>query len=132
MTVATESMSTMINDMNEEPLGKKNHLTHTLLFRTMIFFQIITYGSYSILVQLCERNGQLMFSSTMMNFILELTKLIFSLLIHLSKCKDTLSIKQSSPYFILGLLYFINNNLAVHIQLYMDPTSYQIDRKSVV
>jgi probable UDP-sugar transporter A4 len=34
--------------------------------------------------------------------------------------------RQSLPYSIPGILYFINNNLAVHMQVHMDPASYQI------
>ena len=34
--------------------------------------------------------------------------------------------KKSLKFSIPAFLYFINNNLAIYIQLYMDPTSYQI------
>ena len=32
------------------------------------------------------------------------------------------------PYAVPALLYFINNNLAVHMQSQMDPATYQVDK----
>jgi probable UDP-sugar transporter A4 len=109
-------------------------VSHSLAFRTMVLFQVLAYGSYSVLVHLCERDGVIMFSSTAMNLILEFVKLVFSVTIHcLNSSKgwptslvDGSWLRNSLPYSIPGLLYFINNNLAVHMQLQMDPTSYQI------
>lgn len=108
-------------------------ISHPIMFRTMILFQIMAYGSYSILVHLCEKNGMLTFSSVSMNFLIEFFKLIFSLhafiyfkQFNLNKFQWISWIKQSLPYSIPAILYFLNNNLAVHIQLQMDPASYQI------
>ncbi|CAF4607174.1 unnamed protein product, partial [Rotaria sp. Silwood2] len=57
---------------------KAEDILHSIGFRAMIFFQILAYGSYSVLVHLCEKDGVIAFSSTTMNFILEFVKLIFS------------------------------------------------------
>lgn len=116
---------------------KAEEILHSIKFRAMICFQILAYGSYSVLVHLCEKDGVITFSSTAMNFILEVVKLIFSFsaLIYSSQMKLNIfpnihqliiCFRQSLPYSIPGILYFITNNLAVHIQLYMDPASYQI------
>ena len=116
---------------------KSNDLLHSITFRAMIVFQIMAYGSYSVLVHLCEENGVVAFSSTSMNFVLEFVKLTFSLcaLVYCSSAPSHTfsirtqmlsSLKQSLPYSIPGILYFINNNLAVHMQIHMDPASYQI------
>lgn len=116
---------------------KTEEILYSIKFRAMICFQIIAYGSYSVLVHLCERNGVITFSSTTMNFILEVVKLTFSLcaLIYSAQMKINIYpntsqliswFRQSLPYSIPGILYFITNNLAVHIQLQMDPASYQI------
>lgn len=110
------------------------NVSHSLAFRTMILFQVIAYGSYSVLVHLCERDGSIMFSSATMNLVLELVKLTFSIIALLCTSNQPplmlfaqgSLIENSLPYAIPGLLYFINNNLAVHMQLYMDPASYQI------
>lgn len=36
------------------------------------------------------------------------------------------SLSLCLPFAIPAILYFINNNLAVHMQLQMDPASYQV------
>jgi hypothetical protein len=116
-------------------------VSHSLVFRALILVQILACGSYSVLVHLCERNGSIEFSSTTMNFILELIKFLFSIgaltcsipmkhttttTIQLKREELKFWLRQSLPYSIPSLLYFINNNLAVHMQLHMDPASYQI------
>ncbi|UJR29014.1 hypothetical protein I4U23_010232 [Adineta vaga] len=114
-------------------LQTTKHISHSLIFRGMICFQVLAYGSYSILVHLCEKDGQITFSSSTMNLMIEFIKLIVSLnaiLLHKQSTFDHLSFisffKKSIPYSIPAILYFINNNLAVHMQLHMDPASYQI------
>ncbi|CAF0876634.1 unnamed protein product [Brachionus calyciflorus] len=97
---------------------------------SLLIFQAISYGSYTILVHLCEENGQITFSSTSLNLIIEFLKLIVSILgiffqINKNKFKS-LSTKKSVYFSIPAFLYFINNNLAVYIQLFMDSTSYQM------
>jgi hypothetical protein len=116
---------------------KTEDILHSIKFRAMILFQILACGSYSVLVHLCEKDGVIAFSSTTMNFILEVVKLNFSFFallystsINANICPNIHQIiswfRQSLPYAIPGILYFITNNLAVHIQLHMDPASYQI------
>ena len=130
------SYSTKIDDTLTLRQNAENVL-NSIQFRAMIFFQILAYGSYSVLVHLCEKNGAIAFSSTTMNFILEFAKLIFSISALLvstpigsSYCPSAIQLiswfRRSLPYSIPGILYFINNNLAVHMQLLMDPASYQI------
>lgn len=124
----------------------------------LLSFQVISYGSYTILVHLCEENGRITFSSTALNLTIEFFKLIFSCICLLfsylyqeiklntdankkrcsMKSKDIENggfFKQTSKNFsfinslnfaVPAILYFINNNLAVYIQLYMDSTSYQM------
>ena len=124
-----------VNTVKSTSIDKKESISQTLAFRAMILFQILAYGSYSVLVHLCEQNGTIMFSSTAMNLVLELLKLIFSLATYILQTDQGAPIMPSAsrswlqhslPYSIPGLLYFINNNLAVHMQLQMDPASYQI------
>jgi probable UDP-sugar transporter A4 len=111
-----------------------NNASNRLAFRAMIFFQVLACGSYSTLIHLCERDGSITFSSTTMNSIIELVKLVFSLTAHVYSSTKTCSLipsakswfRHSLPYSIPSILYFINNNLGVHMQLQMDPASYQI------
>lgn len=131
--------TTFLPITNKTVIVKKtpDGVLQSMAFRAMICFQVLAYGSYSVLVHLCEVNGVIAFSSTMMNFILEFVKLLFSccaLLYSTPVLSNGYAVKlqaaswfrQSLPYSIPGVLYFLNNNLAVHMQLHMDPASYQI------
>lgn len=122
---------------HESSSSQKNTVepvSHSLAFRAMVFFQVVASGSYSVLVHLCERDGNIMFSSATMNLIIELTKLVCSLVALLCIAEQPFAIitikrsltRRSLFYSVPGVLYFINNNLAVHMQLQMDPASYQI------
>jgi probable UDP-sugar transporter A4 len=135
--LSTDSMKTSTPSSLETPSSSKERsddVIHRSAFRAMIFFQVCAYGSYSVLIHLCERDGAIMFSSATMNLVLELVKLVFSIGALFWSSTKTLSLvptqeswfRHSLPYAIPGLLYFINNNLAVHMQLQMDPASYQI------
>lgn len=155
-----------------------------LSWTLLLIVQVISYGSYTILVHLCEENGRISFSSTSMNLLIELFKLAFSFSCYFfeslfinrrnmnlntfgkkytssqtKKHNDDVeknplvekhsngdddpnrhhdnspyrkrtavafSFKKSMLYSIPAFLYFVNNNLAVYIQLYMDSTSYQM------
>ncbi|CAF2048669.1 unnamed protein product [Rotaria magnacalcarata] len=135
----TDPKASLLSKPEHSPNSKQksDDLLQSIGFRSMIIFQILAYGSYSILVHLCEKDGAVAFSSTTMNFVLEFTKLIFSFSalfyfssvhvdVSLSRIQIRSWLKQSLPYSIPGILYFINNNLAVHMQVQMDPASYQI------
>lgn len=137
------------------------------LFGLLLAIQVASYGSYTILVHLCEDNGRIQFNSTSMNLLIELVKLKISLIafavrkyvnrrqrrsnrkyssanLHIENNDDN-DIERNSPFDSIShklkpsnflrasldfstpaFLYFINNNLAVYIQLYMDSTSYQM------
>ncbi len=101
----------------------------TTLWTILFAFQILAYGSYTILVRLSQNNDKFHYSPTFMNLTIEFLKLFISL-ISCSICAKTnikkFSLSKSLKLSIPALLYFINNNLAVYIQLYMDSTSYQM------
>jgi probable UDP-sugar transporter A4 len=154
----------------------------------LIIVQVISYGSYTILVHLCEENGMIKFHSSSVNFIIEFLKLFLSLLcyffeffikririnshsfknlfyslkeynfnnsfkeynydnqklvkiniddynsLYLNRISNTQKKLKSKNIFVFdslsfavpAFLYFVNNNLAVYIQLFMDSTSYQM------
>lgn len=124
-----------------------------MLWALTLTVQVISYGSYTILVHLCEENGQIQFNSTSMNLLIELIKLQIALVahgfsryfkthprysilsdvesnetgqFHRPRLKPIGQLKASLDFATPAFLYFINNNLAVYIQLYMDSTSYQM------
>ena len=110
-------------------VSKSSPAGHSLSFRVMIGLQTVSYGSYSILVHLCLKNGTILFSSITMNFLIEFFKLLFSLSALIAWPSLTplcFSWRKSMVYSIPGFLYFFNNNLAVHIQGQMDAASYQM------
>ncbi|ELU08858.1 hypothetical protein CAPTEDRAFT_125710 [Capitella teleta] len=90
----------------------------------------MVYASYTILVHLCERNGEISFSSSAMVFVTEVMKLLISLSLLLKESTSTVlslpSFKEVLPFSIPAVLYTFNNNLAVHMQLQMDPATYQV------
>jgi probable UDP-sugar transporter A4 len=114
----------------------------------LLAVQTVTYGSYTILVHLSESStGHIAYSSASMNLTIEVIKLVFSIIgysLHFCSYNDPDSQDQNSVkslqiqetfrfsfktsiYFVIpGFLYFLNNNLAVHIQFHMDSASYQI------
>jgi hypothetical protein len=130
------TMSASSGDVDNNTLNlkqKTEDILHSIKFRAIILFQIIACGSYSVLVHLCEKDGVITFSSTTMNLILEIVKLIFSFFALTYSTSRNTNIypniswfRQSLPYSIPGILYFITNNLNVHMQVYMDPASCQI------
>lgn len=122
----------------------------------LLSIQALSYGSYAVLVHLCEQNGAISFNSLCMNFLIEFIKLIISSLGYaisklvgnnkqtysylpshdthsdderskkLDNNNSTFSWLSLLSFSVPAALYFINNNLAVYIQLYMDSTTYQM------
>ena len=112
-----------------------------LSWMSLISFQILSYGSYTILVHLSEENGRISFNSTSLNFLIELFKLILSFICYhmasffeknsffkkkITKFQDhlfdgefqvtkqnsnKLSFYKSLFFSIPALMYCINNNL---------------------
>ena len=112
-----------------------------LSWMSLISFQILSYGSYTILVHLSEENGRISFNSTSLNFLIEFLKLIFSLICYhmaslferksffkkrittfqdhlfdgefqvLKQNSNKLSFYKSLFFSIPAVLYCVNNNL---------------------
>ena len=105
------------------------HPIHLSLNSKWIFLfglQIVSIGSYSVLVHLNEEQEKVRFSSNALNFLIEFFKFAISLFIQTGLTFRQFNLKNSLYFSVPGLLYFINNNLAVYIQYYMDSTSYQL------
>ncbi|KAL5005521.1 hypothetical protein ScPMuIL_018977 [Solemya velum] len=102
----------------------------TLLWILMFISGSVIYGSYTVLVHLCQVGGKIPFSSSSMVLMIEISKIAISLLLFLPEvCREGLvlpSFKFCLPFAIPACLYCLNNNIAVHMQLHMDPATYQI------
>ena len=126
----------------------------TAMWSALIAFQVMSGGSYSILVHLSHSSAAeaavAPFRASVMNLSIELLKLLISAaLCWATAQRQQQQQQQQMPLFVKttssspwrsssnslvsswrfalpALLYFVNNNLAVHIQSHMDATSYQM------
>ncbi|NXK92318.1 S35A4 protein, partial [Formicarius rufipectus] len=95
----------------------------------MLLLSVAIYGSHAPLLTLCKVDGAMPFSSTSVVVLVELTKLALSLL-SLAGPREPLvaavSWRHAAPFALSALLYAANNNLVVHMQLFMDPSTFQV------
>ncbi|XP_042746585.1 probable UDP-sugar transporter protein SLC35A4 [Lagopus leucura] len=100
------------------------------LWGLMLLASVAIYGSHAPLLALCKVDGAIPFSSSAVVVFIELTKLVLSLLFLLTWDRQLLGAAVSwhhvAPFALSALLYAANNNLVVHMQLFMDPSTYQI------
>ncbi|NXU46666.1 S35A4 protein, partial [Drymodes brunneopygia] len=95
----------------------------------MLLLSVAIYGSHAPLLTLCKVDGAIPFSSTSVVVLVELTKLALSLLLLLGAREPlgvALSWRHAAPFALSALLYAANNNLVVHMQLFMDPSTFQV------
>ncbi|OXB74261.1 UNVERIFIED_CONTAM: hypothetical protein H355_011713 [Colinus virginianus] len=100
------------------------------LWGLMLLSSVAIYGSHAPLLTLCKVDGTIPFSSSSVVVLIELTKLVLSLLFLLTWDRQLIGVAVSwhhvAPFALSALLYAANNNLVVHMQLFMDPSTYQI------
>ncbi|KFV50630.1 putative UDP-sugar transporter protein SLC35A4, partial [Gavia stellata] len=93
----------------------------------MLVLSVAIYGSHAPLLTLCKVDGMIPFSSTSVVVLVELTKLMLSLQTWNRELLGVaVSWRHVAPFALSALLYAANNNLVVHMQLFMDPSTYQI------
>ncbi|KER28567.1 hypothetical protein T265_13549, partial [Opisthorchis viverrini] len=140
-------------------------------WRILLIGAVFLYSSFTIFVHLCEVDGRLPFLSASVIFLVELLKLLLSLVmfgihhgsftftstsgthtsfidaIRLELRHNLMSSSDASrpppsprpppltypqlfriilPFMIPAVLYAVNNNLGIFIQLEMDPATYQV------
>ncbi|NXG41128.1 S35A4 protein, partial [Psilopogon haemacephalus] len=93
-----------------------------------LLLSVALYGSHAPLLALCKVDGAIPFSSAAVVVLVELTKLAASLLLLLlprgeRRCP---SWRHGAAFALPALLYAASNNLAVHMQLFMDPSTFQV------
>ncbi|KAM6055989.1 putative UDP-sugar transporter protein SLC35A4 [Chlamydotis macqueenii] len=110
--------------------GPANRMLRRGLWGLMLILSVAIYGSHAPLLTLCKVDGMIPFSSASVVVLVELTKLLFSLLFLLTWNRELLRVAVSwrhvAPFALSALLYAANNNLVVHMQLFMDPSTYQV------
>ncbi|XP_030621641.1 probable UDP-sugar transporter protein SLC35A4 [Chanos chanos] len=97
----------------------------------LVVLMVFIYGSHAPLIALTKVDGRVPFSPSSCVVLIELTKLLVSLgtLLatgNLSSLKASASLSSILPYSVPAILYAFNNNLVVFMQVYMDPSSFQV------
>ncbi|XP_053253426.1 probable UDP-sugar transporter protein SLC35A4 [Podarcis raffonei] len=96
----------------------------------MLILSVFIYGSHAPLLTLCKENGRIPFSASSVVVLIELTKLMLSLVFLMiwgcGQQKLSVSWHHAAPFALSALLYAANNNLVVHLQLFMDPSTFQV------
>lgn len=92
---------------------------------------VLIYGSHAPLIALTKVDGEVPFNPSSCVVMIELAKLLISLVtLILSGSFHVLRTPPPpvlvAPYAVPAVLYALNNNLVVHMQAYMDPSSYQV------
>lgn len=100
------------------------------LWGLMLVVSVVIYGSHAPLISLCRVDGHIPFSSSSVVLLIELSKLMISVVMLLIRdrksMKSPVSWRLAIPYALPAILYGTNNNLVVHMQHFMDPSSFQV------
>lgn len=100
------------------------------LWGLMLLLSVVIYGSHAPLLTLCKDNGKIPFSASSVVLLIELMKLVLSLVFLLiwdwKQLRISVPWHHAAPFALSALLYAVNNNLVVHMQLFMDPSTYQV------
>ncbi|KAJ7338284.1 hypothetical protein JRQ81_011051 [Phrynocephalus forsythii] len=101
-----------------------------VLWGLMLILSVVIYGSHAPLLALSKENGHIPFSASSVVVLIELTKLALSFVFLLIWDRRRLGISvpwcHVAPFALSALLYAANNNLVVHLQLFMDPSTFQV------
>ncbi|XP_056131389.1 probable UDP-sugar transporter protein SLC35A4 [Lampris incognitus] len=113
------------------PARRRRRWLKGLQWAVLLGLMIFIYGSHAPLIALTKVDGQVPFSPSSCVVMIELAKLLFSLVtLLLAGNMSSLCVAPSlvlvAPYAVPAVLYALNNNLVVLMQAYMDPSSYQV------
>lgn len=97
----------------------------------VLALSVLIYGSHAPLIALSKVGGRVPFSASSCVLLVELTKLLVSLVLLVVRDRSAIPCASSSwplaaPYALPALLYALNNNLVVHMQTHMDPSTFQV------
>lgn len=121
----------VIENVGPSAEAHKRQWVKTLRWGSLFTLMVIIYGSHAPLITLTKVNGEVPFNSSSCVVLIELAKLLISLVTLIvtgsfSALQSRPSLVIVAPYAIPAVLYALNNNLVVHMQAYMDPSSYQV------
>ncbi|GAB6018761.1 hypothetical protein CHUAL_000430 [Chamberlinius hualienensis] len=118
-----------VEDNSEKESHEKTNPFHPLFWGFLIIIGVFSYGSYSVLMHLCEKDNKIPFSSASVVLTTEMMKLLLSFWMSTSDLHESLqhlTFKTCLPFSVPAVLYCVNNNMAVHMQVQMDPATFQI------
>ncbi|XP_046328903.2 probable UDP-sugar transporter protein SLC35A4 isoform X1 [Haliotis rufescens] len=111
-------------------ISDDKHVFRLLLWGILLVTEVFIYSSYTILAHLCLVEGTLPFRSSSVVFSTEVLKIVLSIAMMLPELgRGDIKMPPLSnciPFVVPAVLYCINNNLSVYMQVQMDPTTYQI------
>ncbi|KAM4622072.1 putative UDP-sugar transporter protein SLC35A4 [Polymixia lowei] len=113
------------------PARRRRQWVKGLQWAVLLGLMILIYGSHAPLIALTKVDGQVPFSPSSCVVMIELAKLLISLITFLlTEDMSALCVPPPivlvAPYAVPAVLYALNNNLVVLMQAYMDPSSYQV------
>lgn len=109
----------------------KTQWTERLRWSSLFALMVVIYGSHAPLITLTKVDGEIPFNPSSCVVLIELAKLLISLVTLIltgsfSALRSPPRLVVVAPYAVPAVLYALNNNLVVHMQAYMDPSSYQV------
>lgn len=109
----------------------KTQWMERLKWGSLFALMVVIYGSHAPLITLTKVDGEVPFNPSSCVVLIELAKLLISLVTLIltgsfSALQSPPSLVIVAPYAVPAVLYALNNNLVVHMQAYMDPSSYQV------
>lgn len=113
------------------PVRIKRRWASRIKWGVLLGLMVFIYGSHAPLIALTKVDGRVPFGAASCVLMIELGKLLVSLLsLLLTGGTSSLNIPPNpllvAPYAVPAVLYTLNNNLVVLMQAYMDPSSYQM------
>ncbi|CAH1797910.1 unnamed protein product [Owenia fusiformis] len=117
-------------DIEKGVLAEPKNPFSPLAWKSLLGLGVFIYASYTILVHLCEVDGKLPFSTASMVLSIEVLKITISITALLPEIKENGFPRPTLSYVMLfavpAILYALNNNISAHMQLQMDPATYQV------
>ncbi|KAJ8015317.1 hypothetical protein DPEC_G00024870 [Dallia pectoralis] len=119
------------NLRSESSSNRRRRWMKGVRWGVLLGLMVLICGSHAPLIALTKVDGQVPFNSSSCVVLIELAKLLVSLVTllltgDLSVLHRSLSLTLMAPYAVPAVLYAVNNNLVVLMQVYMDPSSFQV------
>ncbi|XP_059201974.1 probable UDP-sugar transporter protein SLC35A4 [Centropristis striata] len=116
---------------SSSPARIRREWVKRILWGVLFGLMVLIYGSHAPLITLTKVDGQVPFNPSSCVVMIELSKLLISLLTLVltggtSSLRSPPPLVLVAPYGVPAILYALNNNLVVLMQVHMDPSSYQV------